>query len=161
MTPKIQLNATELRKYFEPAKRDNGTKYWKTTVTTDWLTEFCRHAHGDMLPDDYKYEFIVDALDALIEYDDPEQARQAMTDMTEDSYHGLATWLGSSGERYGYCDEAVKEFGGAKDIAAMIQLGMSLERSEVFDAVASQVEDFDDTTEDTFNHEAEEDEQVD
>jgi len=28
----------------------------------DWFTDLCRHAHGDMMPDDWRYEFLQDAL---------------------------------------------------------------------------------------------------
>jgi hypothetical protein len=30
-----------------------------------WFTDVCRHAHGGMMPDDWRYEFIQDALSAI------------------------------------------------------------------------------------------------
>ena len=40
-----------------------------------WFTDLCHYAHGDMLPDDWRYEFIQDALNALENDDDDENER--------------------------------------------------------------------------------------
>jgi hypothetical protein len=31
----------------------------------EWFTDLCRHAHGSMMPDDWRDEFIQDALGAI------------------------------------------------------------------------------------------------
>lgn len=75
------------------------------------VQDLCREAHGDgdsagpMLPDDWRYEFIEEALEAIAEERDGEDAEPSIYN------HELLAWLSSHGWRPGYCDEAAREFG--------------------------------------------------
>lgn len=134
--------AKEARDYFEQAKRDNGDSYWRIMRgAPEWIQDMAREAHGDMLPDDYRYEYIVDALDMLSDYEgtEPSEAAQIESDIyTSD----LAQWLASHSDRCWYCDEAVTEYGLAQStpIVERMQSGQLMERSEVFDSVLSSLQ---------------------
>lgn len=133
----LQKLAAEVSAMFEQKKRDNGKEFWAVKDgSPKWVTEMCHEAHGDMLPDDHKYEFIVDALQALSDYDDPDAIRD---DIEPDPYnYDLVQWLGSHLSRAGYVDEAAEEFGiESKDFDVMrwIGIGQVLEKCEVLDSV--------------------------
>ena len=64
----VSKKAKEALAYFEKAKRTNGVEFWKVKDgTPQWVTDLCFSAHseGAMLPDDWRYVFIVEALVAL------------------------------------------------------------------------------------------------
>lgn len=97
----IQELATEARKHFETATRSNGETFWKRKDSApDWVGDLCMHAHEGMLPDDYRYEFIVDSLDLIKDEEDFEDQQPAHA--TAD----LTAWLASSNSRLEYCDNA-------------------------------------------------------
>lgn len=137
--------AADYSRRFEKAKRDDGSEYWRVKTTgeeTEALTALCHTAHGDMLPDDWRYEFIVEALSALADHEDTEDARDSIE---ADIYtHELTSWLGSRADRDGYCDEAAEEFGvtdgNGRDFIGtvkLLQLGQWTEKREVFESVLS------------------------
>lgn len=131
----LQERAIEARKHFELAERPSGTKFWraKSTDKPKWIQDLCREAHGDMLPDDQRYRFIVDALDLLSENDSEEAASELIE---SDIYTSdLIEWLGSHLDRLGYCDEAITDMG-AKDMSSALSGGQYLERCEVLSLVA-------------------------
>lgn len=130
----IRTRAETVRKHFEQAKRDSGASYWRAKDDApEWMGDFCREAHGtDMLPDDYRYECIVDALDAIADCEDEESARESMEQGVDCGYHAMAQWLGSNTQRFGYCDEAASDFGPFAEVDKMIQAGQLRERGEVF-----------------------------
>lgn len=145
----IQSLATEVSREFVKGTRTDGlTEYWlRKENKQDWIQEAIHAAHGDMLPDDWRYEFIVQALNAMSEYDNPDTARDSLelepyTDM-------LTAWLASNVNRVGYVDEAVAEFGHTslnntyadyKGIIGDIAVGQLFERHEVFDSVRESLE---------------------
>ena len=64
----ISKKAKEALAYFEKANRTNGVEFWKVKDgAPQWVTDLCFSAHseGAMLPDDWRYVFIVEALVAL------------------------------------------------------------------------------------------------
>ena len=55
----IQELANRYYKMFIRDTRDDGTEYVKTTdERPEELTELIHKAHGDMMPDDWKYKFV-------------------------------------------------------------------------------------------------------
>ena len=93
---------------FSLETRDNGSEYWRRNpCAPDWITELCHTAHGDMLPEDYRYQFIVEALDALEEAEDPDEARDGYE--YEHRNYQLALWLASHGHRFSYCDDWARD----------------------------------------------------
>lgn len=93
-----------------------------------WVTDMCRQAHGDMMPDDWRFEFIENAL-AAIENDDEDFPD---IDSLYPYTHDRLAWLSSRLDRYSYCDQAAKELGAATgSIMNAIAQGMYFEMSEV------------------------------
>lgn len=110
----------------------------------EWVTDLCREAHGGMAPDDWRFEFISLALDAIAENDNPDTARDSVTDPDARYPYTMdrLRWLASHLDRAGYCDEAAEEFGVRPDgIVNAIALGMSHELGEVFDTVRQHLEE--------------------
>lgn len=133
----LQKLADETRNQFVQGKRDNGDSYWyRESSEQDWIYEMCHKAHGDMLPDDWRYAFIVEALDALAESEDPDDIKLEADIYTQ----SLTNWLASRADRYSYCDEAAEEFGQPLTMIEMLQFGQAYEKREVLDAVRSFLE---------------------
>lgn len=130
----IQELADYAEQFFEQKTRPDGTRFWtlKDRHPT-WLKDLVFKAHEDMLPDDYKYEYVVDALEALSEGDDPDSPRDEADVYNSD----LLKWLSSHGERSGFVDEATKEFGHHPDLGIMgdIMYGQSAEKEQVWYSV--------------------------
>ena len=91
-----------------------------------------------MLAEDYRFAFIVEALDALEESEDPDEARDGYE---FEPYHSrLANWLGSHGHRFEYCDEWAEEMDLPKDTYHRLAGGHLQERLEVLDLVRGSLE---------------------
>lgn len=107
-----------------------------------WFQELCHKAHGDMMPDDWRYEFIGDALDFLAQAD-PESDENDVSDgwheWCDGRYvytHEQTAWLHSRADRSGYCDDAAADYGDAASTTLdRIALGMLQELNEVFGSV--------------------------
>jgi hypothetical protein len=57
--------AQKILDQFEQRTRSGEDTYWSLKKDApEWMTEFVHEAHGDMFPDDHRYEFIRDALEA-------------------------------------------------------------------------------------------------
>lgn len=141
----IQQLAAETSAKFVTDKRDDGAEFVKVRddEKAEWITDMIREAHGDMMPDDWKYQFIVDALDLVAEAagDDTDDAIKNGRDGIEASIytHDLLRWLSSNLNRVAYVDEAVQEYGydGGTGIVGAIMTGQHAERSEVFESVTN------------------------
>lgn len=107
-----------------------------------WFTDLCRNAHcgGEMGPDDWRYEFIQDALNA-IENDDTGETEPDVDNLYPYTADRLK-WLASRLDRYSYCDEAMAEWGtGFTDTATLVGFGMQFELLEVYSSVRRSLED--------------------
>lgn len=132
---KLQKLAGEVSAMFESRKRDNGDEFWSVKDgSPKWITEMTHEAHGDMLPDDYKYQFIVEALDALANYEDPDDID---SEIEPDPYtHDLNKWLASNLTRAGYVNEAVENMGHSdQGVTGDISMGQYQEKCEVLGIV--------------------------
>jgi hypothetical protein len=135
--------AETARKYFVNSKRTNSDEtYWHTKDDApDWVNDMCQAAHDGMLPDDYRYSFIVEALDAIIDAEgDTDSA-----DLEADCYTAdLTAWLASRVSRTEYVDQAVEEFGAdSVGIVSQLMQGQYLEKREVLTSVISSLESVD------------------
>lgn len=143
----LQTLAAEVLAMFHQSTRTDGSKFWTYDHSDDrqWVQDICLEAHGDMSPDDWRYAFIVESLDALSENDDPEDIN-----LEADIYVSeLAKWLGSHGHRPGYCDEAMEEEGlSFTTTVDLMQAGQLRETREVFDSIRSSLEARAEATED-------------
>ena len=136
--------AEEARNWFKlkEIKRegeDAKTIYVKKDGAPDWLTELVRDAHGDMLPDDYKYDYVVLALDAIIAGDGNIDGIQFEPDIYN---RDLLNWLNSSLTRASYVDEASEEFdlGPSVDTYTRIGYGQIREKEEILNSVIKSLE---------------------
>jgi hypothetical protein len=105
----------------------------------EWFTDLCHRAHGSMLPDDWKYEFIQDALNAIADGADEDGIDlDSLYPYTADRLG----WLASHLDRPGYCDEAAADAGGPPtDILAFVAWGMDRELREVYGLVRTKLEE--------------------
>ncbi len=131
----IQELAKKYLGFFETANREGGTSYIRCKEDApEELQELIREAHGDLLPDDYRYEFIPIILEKISDWDD--DIDELVNELEPDIYnYDLIQWLGSHPDRVGYVNEAVSEFGHADDIMGDIRNGQLLEIQEVFYSV--------------------------
>lgn len=140
-TTRLQDLATTARKAFVRDRRTDGSEFWRTIEDDrpEWVQDLCHAAHGDMWPDDWRYHFIVEALDALAETADPDDIL-----MEPDVYtHELTAWLASRADRYEYCDLAMEEGGidyTSQGILAALMDGQLREKEEVLALVREQLE---------------------
>ena len=105
----------------------------------------CLDAHGDMMPDDWRYELISAVLDAIKDYgygngdaepNDLDAWRHEIVDGLVDIYtHDLTAWLHSNVTRYAYCDDAAEEMGDPDDTINRLQCGQFMEIEEIFSAL--------------------------
>ena len=139
----LQSLAGKVSAMFTKSTRADGhTEYWhlkNTENAPEWVRDLCHDAHGEMLPDDWKYQFIVEALDALSENEDPGEIC-----MEPDIYTGeLTAWVSSHLERVGYVDECIDEFGVIdKDtpLVSFLSYGQQREKEEVLQSVRASLE---------------------
>ena len=98
--------------------------------TNDTYQEFFHHAHGDMLPDDFRYKMIHDILanmDDTEEYDD-----LCIDDLIPIYTNELISWLDSSISRLSYCDQYLEEYGEISDTISLLLGGYMMELNEVY-----------------------------
>lgn len=138
----IQTLAAEVSSMFEARTRADGSKFVALKGDApEWMTDLCREAHGEMMPDDHRYAFILEALDALGADDDTDGSDVYLE---ADVYTGeLTAWLASRVDRFGYCDEAVEEFGMETfpGTVELLQMGQAREKNEVLDSVRGSLND--------------------
>lgn len=133
MNQEIRILAGEALSYFEYRKRhDNDTGYWALEEgAPEWVKNLVWEAHdkGEILPEDFRYLFIVEVLEALAE--DPEEPVLE----PDVSTSKLFKWLEACPSyRMGLIDEAVSEFGW-NGLFAALQDGQRMEKEEVLGLV--------------------------
>lgn len=139
--------AKKFYEQFEVAERNNGERYWRVKEDCpvglcEQIKELCHRVHGDMLPDDYKYEVIVETLEYLAsndpgDYDLVEFADSGVNVYTSD----LLKWLNSNLKRIQYVDEAKAELGSLDTLMDDIMQGQYVERREISYLVFCWLED--------------------
>jgi hypothetical protein len=134
----IQELAREFSGHFKKQTQNSGDVIVITDEESpEELDELVQEAHGNMFPDDLRYEFIRDAMNSISDSDNPEDDAGELVDSDVDIYtHDLTKWLGSRNDRFNYVDEAVKEFGHSDEgVIKEIMMGQYKEREEVFFSV--------------------------
>ncbi len=135
LTEKIADKAAEFLDHFQCIKVDRSEEeiYTLKDQAPPSLKDLVREAHGDFLPDDFRYETIQDALCALSDgLEDLDEVR-----LEADIYHhDLLKWLSSNLKRIAYCDEAKEEFGLQEvDLMTLITYGQLREKEEILASV--------------------------
>lgn len=147
---------------FEQAERTSGDKYYRVRdavpeADRERAQALIRDAHeseyGLMLPDDWRYALIVEALQAIAGHDT--QTRSALDELPDeiadestDHYNAtLVAWVGSHSYRFnGYADQALDEYGDAISggFMGLVQRAQYAERREVcgrvLDALYAEIE---------------------
>jgi len=131
----LQKLAQEVRKYFEDHPHKENTFRMKDEAP-QWVQDMVFEAHEDFAPDDYKYNYVVEALDALASGD-----MEGETLKPEVYNYQLLNWLGSNMKRIGYVDEAREDYGPSEGIMQDIMMGQRKEKLEVFNIVRSCLEE--------------------
>ena len=143
----IQELAGHYSKMFVRDTRDDGTEYVKTIdERPEELTELIHKAHGDMLPDDWRYKFIEEALDQIAETEEEDDLD--CPELESDIYtYNLLQWLASRNDRYNYVDQATEEYGHGNSLINDIMLGQIKEKEEVYFSVLSSLREIKENTE--------------
>ena len=134
----VQKLAKFYETFFFTKKRDDGEEFWLVKDDApEELKELIHEAHEDMFPDDYKYEFILEALSTLSEYEDPDDAIEGIE---ADIYTSdLTDWLNSRNDRVYYLTEAQQQYQ-PEDGFQALSLAQYQEKSEVFWSVKNSLE---------------------
>ena len=134
MSKTVNELAREALEWFITDTRNNGEKFIKTKEgRPDWLENLIFTAHDDMLPDDYRYKFIEDALIMIADQD--EDADLDCPEIEADIYTSdLTKWLHSRNDRVCYLTEALEEYE-IKDGFQALYLAQLCERGEVYYSV--------------------------
>ncbi len=135
----LKTVAQEMLNAFESKNRvDTGEQYYcLADDKEEWMQDICRNAHNDMLPDDFKYQFIHTALELMSEYDD---ADEGLDSLEPDTYNrDLLKWISSNLSRANYVDEAY-ENAGYDGLYNTIRYGQLEEMREVYALVREGLE---------------------
>jgi hypothetical protein len=141
----IQDKAREAYQSMETATRGDGTGRLGTYIRVkddapEWVRELAHTAHGDMMPDDWRYDAIHSALSHIADSDDPEDDAAEFADSTDIYNSDLIAWVGTGG-RSSYVDEAAEEFGPVDDFYNSLQRGQYMELSEIYGLVLRALEE--------------------
>lgn len=139
-TFEMLVKAKLARSFLTRKTRESGEQFvCQKDDAPDWLNDMCRDAHDDMLPDDFVYSVIEDALDAIIDQDgDAEDVS-----LEADTYNrDLLAWLSSNLDRASYCDEACEEYGveASEGIMHFISMGQHYEKRQILANVVNSLE---------------------
>jgi len=140
MPKTIQELAREALEYFVLRERPNGEAFWAVKEDAPlWIRDLCFKAHdnGEILPDDWRYRFIVESLETLSECEDPYDVY-----IETYSYSGeLLKWFSSSLARLQWVEEAVEEmdWGDRFDLLLALQAGQLHEKEHVFNIVLDEL----------------------
>ena len=140
MSHEIRVLAGEALSYFEYRKRHNDEAgYWAVEEgAPEWVRNlvFSAHEEGKILPDDFRYLFIVEVLEALAENpDEPESLLEP-----DVCTSNLLRWLDDyPSYRMGLVDDAVSQFGW-NGLFEALQAGQLMEKEEVLALVRAFLE---------------------
>lgn len=132
--PTLESLAAEACAYFTKGDRIGDTGELIRILkdgTPDWVLKLVHAAHGDMLPDDWRYSWIEDALSAV-------ESEGEDATLEPDIYtSNLTRWLHSRADRHAYCDEAVESglLPADAGMIARLQGGQAVEQVEVMGSV--------------------------
>ena len=132
------ITAGTLRAAFTRDKRADGSTFWCLTEqarqSVDDLTEWLRNLHDDELPNDWRYETIVNICEALMDEDDlsnadPGELSVGIANNLTDIYnHSLFQWYADIPSRVEYIEEGVLSgyISPEADTMSRLMLGQSI-----------------------------------
>lgn len=135
---KIVNEAKNVLKYFEHGKRNDGTKYrFIKDEAPEEYRELAYSAHlvDDVMPNDYIYDFIYDALTVISECDSDDHIEDEINSIEPDVYNSdLLKWISDNLTFSSWVDEAMKTYE-AKDLFSALQIGQGLHRQAIANSV--------------------------
>lgn len=136
----IQRLAKEARECFVLKERLDGEVFWAVKDgSPPWVRDLCFKAHddGEILSDDWRYRFIVEALEVLSECDNPYDVQIETYSYASE----LLSWLSSSLTRMQWVEEAVEgmDWGDRFDMLIALQAGQLHEKEHVFNIVLNEI----------------------
>ena len=139
MAHTIQHLAQQFAQAFTLKTNQDGTDvYVRKEQADDELDDLIHDAHDDMLPDDFRYQFIVEALQALADHDDTDDAQLSIE---PDIYnHELTAWLHSNASRTDYLTQVQQDCGPIEDGFELLATAQLYEKYEVFHSVLASLE---------------------
>ena len=125
--------AEEALGYFETLKNnpEDMLTYRKKDDAPEWVNNMVYEAHnsGEYLPDDYRFRWLVDTLEAIAETDNEDDATERINEIEPFAYYkDLTHWLDSNILRVHYLDDVVETYGAVKNVLAY---AMKIEIEEV------------------------------
>jgi len=117
-------------------RQPNEFFYLKNDDAPQWVIDMVKEVHGNMFPDDYKYAYIVDALEALAEAGDVDTARSIIHDSGDIETYRLFHWVQTHTDRLARANDA----SGENTIEGFLTAGQYMERDEVFTIVLDTLE---------------------
>lgn len=133
----VQEKAQQYLDCFECKEVEKEKRWFVKDDGDPKVTEMVFESHDGMMPDNYKYSFAVDSLQALIDYEDSDDALEGIE---QDVYtHELLLWISSNNTRVEYLTQALEEFD-MKDGLSAIGMAQWLEKQEVFFSVKNYIE---------------------
>ena len=118
----------------------DGTRCYLRDKATedDRLMDLVWDAQGQLFPDDWRQLFIAEALGALTDYDDPDEAIETLPLATYAP--DLTDWLGSHPDRIDYLTVAQETQGPIADGFNLLAAAQLIEKTEVFASVLESLE---------------------
>ncbi len=138
--------AEQYRPLFEKRERSEGEEYFRLSDDApEELESLVQEAHGDFLPDDWRYRLIWEALISLEEAEPEDEPLEDLYQWIEaDTYTSdLLKWFGSNSRRIAYVDEARDHFGceNFESVIDEIRVGQEREKHKVFFEVLNGLRD--------------------
>ena len=133
----VKERAEEALAWFREGERlPEGVRF--VTLAHDrpeWLMELVHKAHGDMLPDDYRYKVIQEALEDILNNDGLVEDNE-VHEFADNVDVYLFAWVSSNLARVAYCDEYMAELPSEKQtFCEVLSGGQYLERQEIYQSV--------------------------
>lgn len=143
--PTVQSLASDLYDAMVLKTRANGESFTSLKDgSPDWMQDVVRKAHGDFLPDDWRFAAIKHLASAVSEMDDADDADGygEICDGAVSVYTGaLTAWLASNIIRVGYCDQAHEELGAAANMSQALMQGQYFEYYETLTLLVSALQE--------------------
>ena len=139
----IQEAAAALFNAFVSDKRHvTGDKFYKLADgSPEWMGDAVMAAHGDMMPDDWRYACIRGLCSSIADSSDLDDERGEIVDGEVDVYNAaLVAWLGSNLWRGSYCDDAMQELGTPSSVWDLLRQGQYQEADETFGLLVAALE---------------------
>jgi len=138
---KVKQLAKEARRWLTVQRDNEGhEKVVFRPGAPEWVEVLVREAHRQgrelMLPDDFRFEFVAEALDAIADADDLDDVSLE----PDESTPKLLAWISSNLTRPSYVDEAIEETGWPGSMLAALAAGQAREKEEVLQLVQDHLE---------------------